>query len=231
MAPTSNSKGPTVLRTIRQKVDCESIDEFAFSTDESAPDFIVASFTEWLCEHLADGATILDGNTLQYGFTLLTCRVQSRFLRLLAPDFQTMPINWVENLGPAFNITAGHKYTPETFGFTPDIPTLGNTAIIGSRFNEFPMFIDRLSPVDSNPNDSGWFLGSNRDDVDNNDPDQLRLMSLYEAILAVPPVLPFLSLPTGCQVVFADGNPAVLKNYEPLEISKGSYLDRRFNAQ
>jgi hypothetical protein len=216
---------------VRQQVASTSINEFTFDTDESAPDFIVASFTDWLSNYVANGATFADGQTLQYGYTLLTCRVQSRVLRLLAPDFQSMPINWVGDLGPAFNIVAAHKYTPETFGFTPNIPALGNTAIIGKRFDEIPMFANRLSPLDSNPNDSGWFIGSNRNDVDNNDPKQLQLMSLYEAMIAVPHVLDFLSLPVGFQVVFSGGNPVVLKDYEELEIPKGSYLDRRLNAQ
>ncbi|MBO49400.1 MAG: hypothetical protein CMJ69_01305 [Planctomycetaceae bacterium] len=74
-------------------------------------------------------------------------------------------------------------------------------------------------------------IGSNRDDVDNNDPDQLQLMSLYEAMIAVPHVLDCLSLPVGCQVVFSDGNPVVLQDYEELEIPKGSYLDRRSKAK
>ena len=208
-----------------------SVDIFTFDTDDSSPDFIVESFTDWLFDYISNGAEFTDGQTLQYGYTVLNCRVQSRVLRLLAPDFLSMPIKWIDNLGPAFRIIAAHKYTPESFGFTPDIPTLRNTAIVGKRFDELPMFANRISPEESNPNDSGWFIGSSRDDVDNNDPDQLQLMSLYEAILAVPQMLEFLSLPVGCQVLFSGGNPVVLHDYEELEIPKGSYLDQRLNAQ
>lgn len=217
------------MQTLRQKVDSSSIDEFTFQLDDSASDFVVRSFTDWLTDYLAQGSTISDGHTLQYGYTLLNCRVESRVLRLQAPDFQNMPIRWVDDLGPAFGIQAAHKYTPETFGFTPDIPNLGNTAIIGQRFDESPMFASRLDPVPSNPNDSGWFIGSNREDVDNHDADQLCLMSLYEAMLSVPQLLPFLSLPIGCQVIFTNTKPEVLNNYEPLKIPRGSYLDQRFN--
>lgn len=202
-----------------------------FDTDDSSPDFIVESFTNWLSDYIANGAEFTDGQTLQYGYTLLNCRVQSRRMRLHAPDFQSMPIKWIDNLGPVFRIISAHKYMPETFGFTPDIPMLRNTAIVGKRFDEIPMFANRLSPVESNPNDSGWFIGSNRDDVDNNDPNELQLITLYEAMLAVPHVLDFLSLPVGCQVVFLGDKPVVLQNYEELKIPIGSYLDRRFNAQ
>ena len=163
---------------------------------------------------------------LQYGYTFLNCTVQSRVLRLLAPDFIGMPIEWSRNLGPTFRIIAAHKYIPESFGWTPDIPSLGNTVIVGRNFDEIPMFANRLSPVGSNPNDSGWFIGSTRDDIDNNDPTGLQLMSLYEAMLAVPHVLHFLSLPVGCQVVFLGEKPMILKDGQPLEIRNGSFLGR-----
>lgn len=218
------------MRTIRRQVDSETLDEFVIETDESAPDFIVTAFVDWLAEYVASGVTFNNGQTLQYGFTLLTCLVKSRMLRLTAPDFQSLPINWIVNLGPAFHVIAAHKYVPETFGLVPDIPCLLNTAIVGSRFDEFPMFVARMPPIESNPNDSGWFIGSSRDDVDNNDPKQLRLMSLYEAILAVPHVLDFLSLPVDCQVVFPGDVPTVLRNYEELEIPQGSYLDLRLRG-
>lgn len=219
------------MRTIRRQVDGSDVDEFIFEANESAPVFIITPFADWLSGYLSNGAHISNGQTLQYGFSVLLCHVESRRLRLHAPDFQSMPIKWTSDLGPAFRIAAAQKYTPETFGFMPDIPTLLNTTVVGSRFEELPMFMDRLAPSDSNPNDSGWFIGSRRDDVDNNDPSQLRLMSLYEAVLAVPHVLDFLSLPVGCQVMFPGGRPVVLKDYEELQIPEGSYLDQRFPVQ
>lgn len=219
------------MHTITRQVKSQLIDEFAFDANESAPDFVITSFTDWLVEYLLGGAILSDGQTLQYGYTPLNCRVQSRVLRLLAPDFQKMPINWVTDLGPTFQIVVAHKYTPETFGFAPDIPTLEQTAIVGKCFDRIPMFANRLQPAESNHSDSGWFIGSDSEDVDNNDPDQLRVMSLYEAMLSVPHVLRFLSLPVGCQVVFTSGHPVVLQDYHELSIPKGSYLDRLFNSK
>ena len=219
------------MPTLKRRVDTDLIDEFIFDTGDSTPDFIVEDFTDWLSGEIREGARFVDGQTLQYGFTLLKCSVQSRVLQLLAPDFQRMPIEWSNNLGPAFRIIAAHKYIPETFGWTPDIPSLGNTVIVGREFDEFPMFAHRLNPVESNPNDSGWFIGSTRDDIDNNDPDGLQLMSLYEAMLAVPHVLHFLSLPIGCQVVFLGEKPMILKDGQPLEIPKESFLDRYLETQ
>ncbi len=219
------------MRTIRQQVASPSIDEFKFQTDESAPDFIVDAFTDWLCAYIADGATFADGQMLQYGFVFLSCRVRDRMLQLLAPDFQSMPIQWGVNLRPCFEIIAGHKYIPETFGLSSDIPTLRDTAIVGKRFDEKPMFASRQQPAESNPNDSGWFLGREHGDIDNSDPSQLQVMSLYEAILVVPHVLPFLSLPVGCQVVFSGDTTVVLQNDQELKIPSGSYLEQYLKAR
>lgn len=216
-----------ILRTISWKVESQSIDEFTFAYDESAPEFIVDYFNDWLSIYIANDANFSDEQTLQFGYTILHCEVRARTLRLLAPDFRRLPIEWTEDLGPAFRLMATHKYIPESFGFTPDIPSLSNTAIVGCRFDEIPMFADRLTPLESNPNDSGWFIGSECDDVDNNDPQQLRLISLHEATLAVPHLIEFLSLPIGCQVMFSGGNPVILKNYEEMEVPEGSDFDQR----
>jgi len=212
--------------TLRRPVDSELIDEFIFDTDDSTPEFIVEDFTEWLANYISEGARFVDGQMLQYGYTFLNCSVESRVLRLLAPDFQGMPIEWTINLGPAFRIIAAQKYIPESFGWVPDIPSLGNTVIVGRKFDEIPMFANRLPPVESIPNDSGWFIGSTRDDIDNNDPAGLQLMSLYEAMLTAPHVIHFLSLLVGCQVVFLGEKPIVLKEGQRLEIPNGSFLER-----
>lgn len=196
---------------------------------ETTPDLVSDFFADWLTGYINDGAEFSDGQTLQFGYSQFMCDVSARILRLRSPDFRSMPIEWVDDLGPALQIFAAHKYAPETFGFTPDVPALHDFALIGDRFDERPTFIDRMEPDESKPNDSGWFIGSGADDVDNNDPDGLRLMSLYEAMLHVPHVTRFLPLPVGCQVMFSDELPVIFRNREELQIPKGSYLDGLFN--
>jgi len=139
-----------------------------------------------------------------------------------------MPIEWNANLAPVFQILGWHKYIPESFSFDPLIPTLGQTAIVGRNYSQLPMFGNRLEAT--NPNDSGWFFGSMLDDVDNNDPDQLTLMSLYEAMLSIPHMMPYLSMPTDCQIMFSSRTPEILKDYEPLEIPQGSMVEMLRNA-
>jgi hypothetical protein len=132
-------------------------------------------------------------------------------------------------MGPAIQILGWHKYLPESFSFVPEIPTLTQTALVGRQFDEFPMFGSRLEAT--KPNDSGWFFGSMLDKVDNNDPDQLTLMSLYEAMLSIPHMLPYLSMPQDCQIMFSSRTPDILRNYEPLNIEPDSMADMLYNAQ
>ena len=211
------------MRTIERKIESNGLDSFAFETDESPADFIVDWFSDWLENYVSNGAEISDGQTLQVGYTLVQCNVLGKSLRLQAPDFSSMPITWTPNMGPAFQIIGWHKYVPENFSFTPNIPTLQQTVIVGRDYDQLPMFGNRLAPTGTN--DSGWFFGSTREDVDNNDPEQLNVISLYEALLSAPQMLPYLSMPTDCQIMFSSDKPEILQNFEPLEITAGSMVD------
>ena len=116
-----------------------------------------------------------------------------------------------------------HKYVPESYGFEMDVPRATETATIGKHFDKLPMIMNRLSRV-ANGVDSGWFFGSLRDDVDNEDPTQLSLMSLHEATLRAPWIRDYLSLPENTQVVFESDTPIVLKDYEQVDPLPDSYV-------
>lgn len=207
---------------VRRSVSSKELDSFSFTA--TAPDFLCDWFSTWLEDYINGGAAIRNDQTIAYGFVTLKCRVRDRHLTLLAPHFDKMPIQWIEDLGRAFEIMSAHKYIPESLGFQPDVPTLSRTAIVGERFNELPCFMHHCEPVDNNPNDSGWFFGRHANDVDNNDPSSLKLMSLYEVALHAPDTLQFLSLPVGCIVLFTGNRPVIAKDDEELEVPPESYL-------
>ena len=216
------------MQTVERKLESASLDSIVFQTDNQPADFIVDWFCRWIENYIAGGAEISDGQTLQIGYSLVRCTVKLNILRLESPEFGSMPIRWDANMAPVFQILGWHKYIPESFSFAPDIPTLGQTAIVGKNFDQFPMFGNRLDST--NPNDSGWFFGSTLDNVNNNDPDQLSTVSLYEAMLSIPQMVPYLSMPTDCQIMFNSQTPEILKAYEPLEIKPGSMVDMLHNA-
>lgn len=211
------------MKTVERKIESATLRSLVFQTDDLPADFIIDWFCKWLENHIASGADISNGQTLQIGYAIVRCSVESKRLRLESPDFSSMPILWNANMSPVFQLLGWHKYIPESFSFEPEIPSLQQTAIVGRNYGEFPMFGNRLEP--NNPNDSGWFFGSSLGNVDNNDPDQLSVMSLYEAMIAIPHMVPYLSMPTDCQIMFSSKTPEILKGYELLEITPGSMVD------
>lgn len=217
------------MRTIETPLSSPSLDVASFQVADDLPEMAVSVFTDWLTKHLADGAEILDGQTIQIGYSILMCDVNERHLSFRGPDFCSLPVKWVADLSAVFRLLLAHKYLPESFGYRPDIPSLRHTAIIGRRFDEMPMFINRLSPTEDSM-DSGWFIGNDAKEVNNNDPKQLKVVSLYEAALAVPHIAEFLSLPVGCQVMFDDDGPTVLKEYEPVPVPEDSFFYRHYKS-
>lgn len=213
-----------MLRVITKPCDSPTISEISLQVDEATPDLLVDDLINWLRSYLSEGALITDGETLQYGFTPLLCRVEGRTLRLAAPDFRSMPIHWIDDLSAVFHLLASHKMVPESIGLTPDIPSLQQSVIVGERFDQFPLFANRTECSEDNPADSGWFIGSQSEEVDNNDPDQLRVVSLYEAICCVPQLVHFLSLPAGCAVMCSGEAPVILKDWEEVTVPENSFL-------
>ena len=199
-----------MVRTITKPCASSAISEISLQVDEATPDLLVEDLLNWLKHYLNEGAAIVDGETLQYGFTLLLCRVDDKTLRLAAPDFRSMPIHWIDDLSAVFHLLASHKMVPESIGLTADIPSLRQSVVVGERFDQFPLFANRTERSADNPADSGWFIGSQSDEVDNNDPDQLRVVSLYEAICCVPQLVHFLSLPAGCAVMCSGDAPVII---------------------
>ena len=216
------------MKTFERTLQSKMLDAFSFQTDDETADVVVDWFGRWLENYISGGAEIQDGQTLQVGYTIVRCSVDSRMLHLESPTFDSMPIAWNANMGPALQIIGWHKFIPESFSLTPDMPTLRQTAIVGQHFNEYPMFGSRLEAT--NANDSGWFFGSMLDTVDNNDPDQLSTMSLYEAMLSVPQMVPYLSMPENCQIMFSSKTPEIRQDGRLLDVKPGSMVEMLYNG-
>jgi hypothetical protein len=215
------------MKTHTCSVNGEGIREYSFQVADDLPEFLCPWLTDWLSTYVEDGADFKDKQTLQFGFWMLRCRVQGQKMRLQAPELGSMPVKWVEDLTPAFNAMMVHKYIPESFDSQMDLPCMTDTATVGRLFDRFPMFMNRMDRVD-NGVDSGWFLGSSTDGVDNNDPEQLTAMSLFEASAKAPWIHDFLSLPLNYQVVFDSRSPVVLRDFETAAPVPNSYFDSRY---
>lgn len=212
-------QGPSV-RTVEAAI--------AADTPEGVRLLALEPFLGWLAEE-ARTTPIADGQTLQLGWTLLECRVVESRLLLLAPDLRSLPLALQPDLSQAVWTIFEHQQVPASFallpGEAPIIPTQRQAAVVGPRYAELPCVMERSTPQADD--DSGWTFNSLRPEVDNNDPAGLGRLSLYEAALANPAFLRWLSLPPGFAVVFDPASapgPVVLRGRAPVQPVAGSYL-------
>ena len=84
-------------------------------------------------------------------------------------------------------------------------------------------FMERFAPQ---RNESGWFLGCMNEQHDHNDPNVLKLVSLYELIVRLnKKALPYFALPVGAQIIVEGANATFLSNGVKLLPLTGSLLD------
>lgn len=214
------------LITHRYPVRSEKLREFSFLAAEHVPQSVLSWLAEWLTERIEGGTEFADGHTVQFGFWALRCRIDQGQLSLEAPNFVGKQLTWQPDLTEALRSIMVHKYMPDSFAAEISIPNMSSTVTVGQRFNEFPMLINRLEPID-NDLDSGWAFGHTIDDVDNNDPEQLSVMPLWEALEMAPWVHDYLSLPPGMQVFFESEpeSAKVLRDFEPTAATPGSFFE------
>ena len=215
------------MQTITQKLSNSALKSFSFQVSDETPQFLMNGFVNWLSNYIADGAEFEDGHTLEFGWSQLRCKVENSELTLTAPNYVDMPIKWTNDLSSIFHIMMEHKYIPESFDEEQQAVNLLQTAIIGPDFAEEPMFIERIEPSSQNDRDSGWFIGSLKPEVDNDTPKNLKLVSLYEAVLKAPRILSFLSLPKDFRVGFSQGEVKVLKDNQEIYAKDDSYLSKK----
>ena len=213
------------LKTHRFRVDNHvDIEAFSFRASEHVPSLLLSWLSQWLSERIDSGTEFRSGQTIQLGFWQLLCEIENRHLRLQAPLTTGDELAWQADVSDVLRATMVHKYVPESFGADIDIPSMSQTVTVGTRFSEFPMLASRLPKVDDEL-DSGWAFGNTSDEVDNNGPEQLSVMPLWEALKLAPWVHDYLSLPPGMQVYFESETPKVLQDYEPVAALSGSYFE------
>jgi hypothetical protein len=138
-----------------------------------------------------------------------------------APELGWMPIRWQGDCSHALNSVLIQKYIVESFGSDFGWCRLVDSAVVSKSVVEgCEVFINRLSA--GTGADSGWFVGSRTESLDVDDPANLVRWSLWEVAVRFPVVLPYLLLPSGCQVLFED-RPVVLRDFRPISPLPGSY--------
>jgi hypothetical protein len=108
------------------------------------------------------------------------------------------------------------------------IPSLLQSTLICNflREEDDNIVMERTEP---RARDSGWFCGCRGKDHDHNDANELRCVSLYEAVVRHSQlIVPYLALPAGTFVAISNGRPTIFLNGEPAEFKNGSFLAAKF---
>jgi hypothetical protein len=185
---------------------------------------------QWIEREVAGGRRFLPEQTVQLGWALLEIRQRTDgTLALFEPDFQSMPVRFVDSVSNTLLHLLLQKSVAESLGVVDDlaIPPLQHSAIVCSKFGSTGGFImSRVTPVAT---DSGWFCGCDNETHDHQSPDTLRRISLYEAAVRQNArIIPFLGLPPGIFVGFGGAIPFFSCNERELSIRPDSYLHRKY---
>ncbi|VAW79575.1 hypothetical protein MNBD_GAMMA12-2302 [hydrothermal vent metagenome] len=213
-----------------REVHGKNIKSYSFEVGENCPELLINWFTEWFDNFVNKGDQFNQDQLVQYGWSYLKCNIQDSHMQLLAPDFMSLPIQWQSDITTCLFFLMEHKYVPESYNLDLDMPSLQDTAVVIKGFEEEPIIMFRMKNEDGLESDSGWTMNSLAEDADNNDPDNLEVVSLYELVLSAPHILRFLSMPVGTQIVFKESSASVFLNNEPLLPKKDSYMDKNNRA-
>lgn len=201
--------------------------EFRFKVDDARviePD--VTWFTKTLEDWVSEGARFSDGETIQIGWGLMKVRAASdRTLNLLEPDYESMPIEWVDTVSSTLVHLRLQKDVSQSF-FDSDatnFPSLRFHGIVCSQLKVAEGIV--MERFEGTPPDSGWFIGCDDDDH-HQDSSELIRISLYEAVLRNPKALSFLALPVGTSLGASSDGISLYFGDELLPPKQGSYIEQ-----
>ena len=220
----------TPMRTCTQK--CREHDhlEISVQCEDKALSPNLHWFLGWIESEVAGGRRFLPEQTVQVGWSVLEVRQRTDgTLALFEPDFQSMPVRFVDGVSNTLLHLLLQKSVAESLGLAGEIalPSLRDSAIICAEFGSTDGFV--MSRVAPKAADSGWFFGCDSAAHDHQSPDVLRRVSLYEAVTRHDDrTIPFLGLPPDTFVGFGGAVPYFSRGETELAISPGSYLHKKY---
>jgi len=151
------------------------------------------------------GTRFLDGQTIEFGWSLLLLRQANDGLEVLEPDFDSMPIRWCNGVNNSIRHLQLQRAVCELFGCDSIFPTIRQAGISSPDLCESGDYI--MSRDIPSGSDSGWmFAESGYSDSTG------EFRSLYQLALQKIEIVPFLALPTLSQVVIKPGFREVVVN-------------------
>jgi hypothetical protein len=187
---------------------------------------------QWIESEVASGRRFLPEQTVQVGWSLLQIRLRDDgALSLFEPDFESMPVKFVDGVSRTLMDLFIQKSVAESLGLEEklDFPSLRQSAIVCTEFGAKHGFV--MSRAQPEENDSGWFFGCDNPEHDHQQLEVLQRVSVYEAAVRMEPrIIPFLALPQGAFVGFGAGIPYFSVDDREISIRPGTYLFEKHMA-
>jgi hypothetical protein len=187
-------------------------------------------FLGWIESEVAGGRRFLPEQIVQVGWSILEIHQRSDgTFTLFEPDFQSMPVRFVDSVSNTLLHLFLQKSVAESLGLGAELapPSLRDSAIVCTEFGSTEGFV--MSRVAPKAADSGWFFGCDSAAHDHQSLDDLRRVSLYEAVTRHDDrSIPFLALPPGTFVGFGGAVPYFSRGETELAIRPGSYLHKKY---
>jgi hypothetical protein len=201
--------------------------EFVLEADDSiVPRDNIQRIAGTLEEMVAGGSVFKPDQTFQIGWSLTLVKPYDKSrLTLVEADMQSMPIKWVPGITQSLRQMMLQLFMLDSVRLRSvmQFSNFRHSLIACTRYTETEFLMDRAEEED---HASGWYIGCQDEDHDHNDPDNLQLVSLYEAFLNQPALVNFLAFPTGSAIsVKQSEGVKVLFNDAELPTEPGSFLD------
>jgi hypothetical protein len=159
-------------------------------------------------------------------------RIQGKTDHLLAlyePDLKNIPIQFIESVSTTLHHLRLQKDTVESVGLDAEFPSIIQSAIKCSRYDDSRyFFVSRSNP---SVQDSGWFLGCDDPGHDHNDPKTLQRTSLYELACFRDDFVPFAALPPTSSILVRHQQIQVWHQDEKCAFKPGSYLHAKTTVE
>lgn len=180
-----------------------------------APRHVLTPLHNWLARMSAAGTPFEDGQQFQMGWMWFRIGIDSRGARVTAPRVGAPALCYVEDCSDALQILASQQSILSKYNVESAPCDCTQTALIVRDLGtcEKP-FIDRLAhQMDGR---TGWYIGAHDSELDVTQPENLKLVSIWEVLSRRPELAPYLLLPPGWQVSFHD-EPVVMYQRQVVE--------------
>jgi hypothetical protein len=217
----------TVIKT--SKCGASGHPEFALTYD---PKNVLERDVRWyagvLEQMVQSGSRFKAGKTIQLGWSVL--RVMSLAdgtLGLEEYDLKALPATRQPGVTESLRVLRLQKDTLESVlpSKSLAIPSLAQSCIVCTRLTDSKPFLMQRGAVKDEV--SGWFFGCAGSDHDHNAVENLKKVTLYEAIVGhCRAALPFLGFLPGA-LISVEGEPVFFLNGERLAVRKDSLVNRQ----